>query len=50
MVECEGKNRMNWLIFGVLLVAGFGAGWLVGQVVLMLRDDGRYDLWWDEDE
>ena len=50
MVEHEGKKRMNWVAIGVLGLLGFGAGWLIGQVVLMLRDDGRYDLWWDDDE
>jgi len=41
---------MSWLIITGLLLAGFGAGWLVGQVVILLKDDGRYDLFWDEDE
>jgi hypothetical protein len=50
VVEREGKKRMNWVLLGVLGVAGFSVGWIVGQVVLMLRDDGRYDLWLDEDE
>jgi hypothetical protein len=41
---------MPWWIIAVLTVAGFGAGWLVGQLVILLKDDGRYDLFWDEDE
>jgi hypothetical protein len=41
---------MTWIVVAGLLLAGFGVGWVIGQVVLMLRDDGRYDLWWDDDE
>ena len=42
---------MKWFIVGGLLFAGLSMGWLVGQFVLMfLRDDGRYDLWWEDDE
>lgn len=49
-MEYEGQKRMNWWVLGLLGAVGVGFGWLVGQVVLMFRDDGRYDLWWDEDE
>lgn len=41
---------MTWLVVAGCLVAGLAVGWFVGQAVLMLRDDGRYDLFWDEDE
>ena len=50
-MEFEGQKRMSGLIVGVLLFAGLCLGWLVGHFALMfLRDDGRYDLWWDEDD
>jgi len=41
---------MNGLIIGGLLFAGLCVGWLVGHCVLMFRDDGRYDLFWEDDE
>ena len=41
---------MTWIVVAGSLLAGFGVGWIIGQVVLMLRDDGRYDLFWDDDE
>lgn len=49
-MEYERQKRMSWWLMAVLGLLGLGAGWLVGQVVLLLRDDGRYDLWWDEDD
>jgi hypothetical protein len=42
---------MSGFIIGALLFAGLSLGWLVGHFALMfLRDDYKYDLFWDDDE
>lgn len=53
MVELEGnEKRMIGAILGftAIGVLAFLAGWTVGSIVLALRRDDAYDLFWEDDD